>query len=223
MISHKKAAAAVGIVLSVLIAAAVTLAVFRPFVSTLSEPEKFAEWVEGYGIWGKLIYSAAVVWQIIVPVLPGELFEIAAGYAFGAVRGTLWCMAAEAAGSVAVLLLTRRFGQPLLEIFFKKEKIESSRFLTGSKRKALLFSLLFVLPGTPKDLMCYYAGLTGLPLPLLLAVCTLGRFPAVVTSTLGGAGLGSRRYLFAVIVFAVTAIVSLAGVLLYSKLTGKKK
>ncbi len=222
MISHKKTAAAVGIVLSVLIAAVVTLTVFRPFVSTLSEPEKYAEWVAGYGIRGKLLYSAAVIWQIIVPVLPGEIFEIAAGYAFGAVRGTLWCMAAEAAGSVAVLLLARRFGQPLLEIFFKKEKIERIGVLKSSKKRALLFCILFVMPGTPKDLMCYYAGLTELPLPLLLAVCTLGRFPAVVTSTVGGAGLGSRRYLFAVIVFSVTAIVSLAGVIIYSKMTGKK-
>ena len=56
----------------------------------------------------------------------------------------------------------RRFGRELVEVFFPKEKIESLRFLQSSPKRDLLFWIVFVVPGTPKDLLCYFAGLTDL-------------------------------------------------------------
>ena len=133
-----------------------------PLVRFASQPERFRDWVDSHGFGGRLAYMGMVILQVVVALIPGEPFEIAAGYAFGAVEGTLLCLVASALGSVCVFLLVRRFGQRLAEIFFSPEKLRSVRFLQASPKRDLLFLIVFMLPGTPKDLLCYFAGLTNI-------------------------------------------------------------
>lgn len=78
--------------------------------------------------------------------------------------------------------------------------------------------MIFMIPGTPKDLLCYFAGLTDIKFPVFLLVCSLGRLPSVVTSTVGGDALGTQDYLFAVVVFLVTFLISVGGLLCYRQI-----
>ena len=75
-----------------------------------------------------------------------------------------------------------------------------------------------MLPGTPKDLLCYFAGLTDMPFSLWLMICSLGRLPSIVTSTIGGSALGSQNYTAAILVFAGTLLVSGLGLLAYDRI-----
>ena len=190
----------------------------RPMVRFASDPDKFRDWVEGHGVWGMLAYMGMVALQVLAALIPGEPLEIAGGYAFGAVKGTLLCLLAASLGSAAVICLVRRYGMRLVEVFFPKEKIQSLRFLRSSPKRTLLFLLIFMLPGTPKDLLCYYAGLTDIKLPVLLIICSLGRFPSIVTSTAGGDALGEESYLFAVIISAAAFVLSALGLFIYNML-----
>lgn len=205
------------------LSAAVCIVVGVPLIRFASEPERFRLWIDSYGAWGELAYVGMVILQLIVAFLPGDPFEIVAGYAFGAVRGTLLCLLAEAVGSIIVILLVRKFGVRLVEVFFSKKKLQSVKFLQSSNRKTILFALIFIMPGTPKDLLCYFAGLTDIKLPILLLVTTVGRIPAVITSTVGGDALGEQNYLFAIIVFAVTAVISLGGVAAYNAISSHRE
>ena len=82
---------------------------------------------------------------MVVAIIPGEPVEIGAGYAFGAVEGTLLCMLGTVTGSMAVYFFVRRFGVKAVEIFFPVEKIEQLRFLnTAKKRDTLMFLLMFI-------------------------------------------------------------------------------
>lgn len=193
-----------------------------PLLRLARTPDKFRLWIADKGILGPVLYIALVLFQIVVAFMPGEPFELVAGYAFGALEGTLLCFAAEALGSIIVLLLVRKYGLYLLEIFFSKDKIESLGFLHTSDRKTLIFTILFLLPGTPKDLLCYFAGLTDIPMGLLVFICIICRFPSIISSTVGGDALGTGNYLGAIIIFAVTFGVSLAGILIYNKIKTKK-
>lgn len=190
----------------------------RPMVRFASDPDKFRDWVEGHGVWGMLAYMGMVAVQVLAALIPGEPLEIVGGYAFGAVKGTLLCLLAASLGSAAVICLVRRYGLRLVEVFFPKEKIQSLRFLRSSPKRTLLFLLIFMLPGTPKDLLCYYAGLTDIKLPVLLIICSLGRLPSIVTSTAGGDALGTESYLFAAIIFAATFVLSALGLFIYNML-----
>lgn len=219
--THKKVILAISIILVVAVSILLFIYVARPMLELASTPEAFRSWVDERGAKGVLAYIGITVMQILIAFIPGEPLEIAAGYAFGIFKGTLLCMAATSLGSIIVLVLVRKFGIKLVEIFFSKEKIESLKFLHSSEKRTLIVAIIFIVPGTPKDLLCYFAGLTDIPLPLLLTICTIGRFPSIITSTVGGDALSSHNFLFAVIVFAGTLLLSLGGILLYNKLKGK--
>ena len=220
---QRKAAAAAAVVIFIALSAVVGWFIGRPMLKFVSEPEKFRAWVDAHGAWGKLAYMGMVILQVVVALIPGEPFEIAAGYAFGAVEGTLLCLIASALGSVCVFLLVRRFGQRLAEIFFSPEKLRSVRFLQASPKRDLLFLIVFMLPGTPKDLLCYFAGLTNIRFPVWLLICSLGRLPSIVTSAIGGNALGTKNYWGAILVFVITLAISAAGLLFYDRLCDRKQ
>ena len=172
--------------------------------------------MDSHGAWGPLAYAAMVFLQVVVAVIPGEPLEIAGGYAFGAWVGTLLCLAGAVLGSAAVFALVRRWGRGIVEVFFPADKLEKLHFLlhTSPKRTAL-FWLIFTVPGTPKDLLCYFAGLTDLPWGTWLLIATVGRLPSIVTSTVGGSALGEQNYRAAVIAFAIALAVAAMGYVIY--------
>ena len=212
---QKKRLAAGAVVIFILFSAAVFWFVGRPMIRFARQPELFRAWVEQRGVWGKLAYVGMVLLQVLVAVIPGEPLEICGGYAFGALWGTALCLLGALLGSVAVFAFVRRFGQPLVEVFFPREKLESLRFLHSSPRRDVLLWLIFTVPGTPKDLLCYFAGLTDLSWGKWLLISSVGRIPSIVTSTIGGDALGVQNYQFALIAFAVTLAISGVGLLIY--------
>ena len=113
--------------------------------------------VDGHGLWGRVLYVGMCFLQVVVAIIPGEPLEIAGGYAFGAVWGTVLCLIGLFLGSVVIFALVRRFGQSVVEVFFPPEKLHSLRFLQSSPKRNLLFWIVFTVPGTPKDLLCYFA------------------------------------------------------------------
>lgn len=220
---HKKIIGVCAIIFFITFMAAVFWFIGRPMIAFVEDPTQFRTWVEGKGLWGQIAFVAMFFFQILVAIIPGEPLEICAGYAFGAIEGTLLSMVGIALGSAAVFLLVRTLGVKLVEVFFSVEKIRSMRFLRESrKRNALTFLLMFI-PGTPKDLLSYFVGLTDMKLSEWLVITTIARIPSVVTSTAGGSALAEQNYLTAVIVFAVTGIVSIIGILIYNHITKRKE
>ena len=168
---QQKGVAAAAIVIFLLVMTALFVFAGIPMVRFASEPEKFRAWVDERGVLGRLAYMGMVILQIVVAIIPGEPLEIVGGYAFGAVEGTILCLAAATLGSLLVFWLVRRFGAPLVEVFFPPEKIQKLRFLKTSPKRDFIFLVIFMVPGTPKDLLCYFAGLTDMKLSLWVLLC----------------------------------------------------
>lgn len=187
----------------------------RPLIRFAQEPERFRQWVDQQGLWAHVLFTGMVILQVIVAVIPGEPLEIAAGYAFGAVEGTLLCVLGTFIGGILVFLLVRRFGLRAVEVFFPPEKLQKLRFLHNERRLSQWVFFIFFLPGTPKDLLCYFVGLTAMPLRTWVLISAVARLPSIVTSTVGGNALGMGEYTFAIIVFAATLVISGIGLLLY--------
>lgn len=220
---NRKILSVSAVIIAVAVIAFLSYYVGVPLVKFASEPEKFRAWVDSHGVLGRLGFMGMVILQVVVALIPGEPFEIAAGYAFGTFEGTVLYLIAAALGSVIVFLLVRKFGVKLVEIFFEADKLKKLRFLKTSPRRSILFLLIFMIPGTPKDLLCYFAGLTDLSFTSWLLICSLGRIPSVVTSTVGGDALGTGNVAFAIAVFAVTLVISVCGLLIYNKLSAAHK
>ena len=218
---QKKLLSGGAIAVFLLLGAALAWFVGRPLIRFAREPEVFRAWVADHGLLGMAAYTGMVFLQVLVAIIPGEPLEIAGGYAFGAVWGTVLCLLGAFLGSAAVFAVVRKWGVPLVEVFFPQDKLDKLTFLKTSPKRTALLWLVFTVPGTPKDLLCYFAGLTDMKLSLWLVLCSLGRIPSIVTSTVGGSALGSRRYWFAAAVFAGTLVISAAGLWLYDRIQKK--
>lgn len=205
----------------ILFCAAVGWFIGRPLIQFVGEPEKFRAWVNESGIWGMIAFVGMTVFQVIIAFVPGEPLEIGAGYAFGAFWGTLLCIIGITLGSLIVFWLVRTLGVRLLEVFFTYEKIKSLKFLQNEKRLALITFFLFFLPGTPKDLLTYFVGLTKIDFKGFLFIVAVARIPSVITSTIGGSLLGSEKYILAVIAFGITLLISVIGWVIYNKISKK--
>ncbi len=220
---HRKAMSIAAVAVFLLFFLAVTVFLGKPLLAFFEDPQSFRVYVEEKGWGAGLVFTAMVALQVIVALIPGEPLEIAAGVAFGSFEGTLLCLAGIAIGSTLVFLFVRRFGVKLVEVFFPVEKIHSLRFLQNSRRFHTLLFLIMFIPGTPKDLVSYFVGLTEIRLGHWILISVVARIPSVITSTVGGNALGEENLWKAAIVFGATLLFSIAGLVVYDRIIKPRK
>lgn len=216
---RKRASVILGVVSAILLVLTVFLIIiFREY---LTDTERVRSFIERHYVVGTLIMIGLCAVQVIVALVPGELVEIAAGYAFGAWGGMLVCLVGATIGSILVLLLVRKFGRKFVYTFYPKEKMDSIKWLKNKRRRNSLTFILFLIPGTPKDLLTYAIGLTDMSIPTYILLTTAARFPSLITSTMGGSAVGNQNYTSAVIIFTITAAISIIGLIIYNVIDKK--
>ena len=94
----KKTLAASAIAVFIIITLVVAWFVGRPLLRFVSEPEHFRAWVDEGGVMSRVYFLGIQILQVFVAIIPGEPIELGAGYAFGAVEGTLLCLIGTTAG-----------------------------------------------------------------------------------------------------------------------------
>ena len=180
---RKQAVALIGLGLALAMAVSIFWFVGRPMLEFVSQPEQFRAWVDSHGVWGRLAVLGMMMFQVFVAIIPGEPLEIGAGYAFGAVEGTLLCVLATSLSGILIFLIVKKFGMRFVTLFVSEEKIHSLKFLQNTHRLNLIAFLLFFIPGTPKDVLTYVVGLTPMRLSTWIFITTVacwctGRSPS---------------------------------------------
>ena len=179
------------------------------------DQEAVRNFVKEHAVLGTLLMLAICMAQVIVALVPGEVVEVASGIVFGPIGGLLVCLVGSTLGSVVVLFLVRRFGRKFVYVFYPQEKLDALALFKDTPQRSLLTFLLFLIPGTPKDLLTYCIGLTNMSIPKYLVLTTFARIPSIITSTFGGDMFLKENYLQALILFGSTALVSGLGLVLY--------
>jgi len=219
--NRKKVIAGISVAVAVLLAGLLTWFVYS-WLRSFSQ-DSFREYIRSFGPAGWLVLLGLQFLQVFIALIPGELLETAAGYAFGPLIGTVICYLGVGLASTLVFLLTRRFGVKLVELFVDRDKILQLRFLNTEKKRDRLIFILFLIPGTPKDLLTYFVGLTDIKLSSFLVISLIARFPSVISSTVGGHLLGQENYMGALILYGITAALSGIGLLIYNAIMKRKK
>lgn len=195
----------------------------KPMINFVSDSEHFKAWVDSYGFISRIIFIAMVFLQVVIAFIPGEPLEIAAGYAFGTIEGTLLCIAGIVLGSAVIYLIVKKFGYKLVELFFPKNKIDSISFLKNPRNLTNIVFIVMFIPGTPKDLLSYAVGLTDMRLLTWLIIAGVARIPSIITSTITGNFLGTQNYLLAFYAFVITGLISLGGLCIYNRYFSQKE
>lgn len=193
-----------------------------PKVMALTQPhtrELLQRQLESQGIGGWVAFLGIQVIQVVVAMIPGEPIEILAGILYGPLWGTLTCMLGIFIGSIIVYLLVRKLGMPIVSIFIDPEKFQNLRILQDERRFERIAFLLFFIPGTPKDLLTWAAGLIHIRPLRFFILSTIARLPSILTSTLAGTTLLSGDFSTTVLIFVATGCVSMVGLWVHKKLS----
>ena len=179
-------------------------------LSTIEGQVTFKNKVKSSGIFGMLILFGLQVAQIFLIVLPGEPIEILAGMCYGVVWGTVFIMLSACIISTVIFLLVRKFGKKFVYNFYDKKKInkiEKSKLFQNPKKIEFIMLVLFLIPGTPKDLLVYIAGLLPIKPLKFIIISTFARFPSVISSTLAGENIIAGNWKTAIILYLLIVII----------------
>jgi uncharacterized membrane protein YdjX (TVP38/TMEM64 family) len=175
------------VVVLVAVALSAPLLIWRePIGQAFANREQVAAEIRGAGAWGPLVVIALVIAQTIVAPIPGQVVGFAAGYIYGFGVGLALCWAGQMAGAAAAMALARGLGRPLVRRLIGATALERVDRLAG-RGGLRFFFLVFLIPGLPDDLASFAAGLTQLPLRLLLLAAAIGRTPGIAGSVWVGA------------------------------------
>lgn len=209
-----------------IIAVIVLLIIYGPRVlNYFKDPtlrEKFKNFIESLGFFGVFVYILVIVIQIIVAFIPGEPFELLAGIMYGTFGGLLISLIGAFIGSTIVFLLVKKFGKRITNKFFSEEKMQKYKFLNSERNRNRLLFIIFLIPGTPKDLLTYFAPLTPIKYSSYIIITTIARIPSIITSTIAGESILEGDYHIAIIVYGITFLLTIFGILIDNYIQKKK-
>lgn len=161
--------------------------------------------------------------QVLLAFLPGEPVELASGYAFGFWEGTALCLVASGLATSMIYWATRRWGWKLVGLFFDRSLFDRFSWLKSAKRLELIMFIVFLIPGTPKDFLTYFAGLTNMRFLPVVLIATFGRIPSIVTSTIAASAVGSGNWPLVACTLVASAFLLAVGGLMYRRLRSRTR
>jgi uncharacterized membrane protein YdjX (TVP38/TMEM64 family) len=169
--------------------------------------QRLVHFLDSLGPWGFLGFIALQALQVVMAPIPGEATGLLGGFLYGPFIGVLLSTLGLTLGSFAAFALSRVFGRPFVERFVSKSTMERFDFLLHHKGAFLVF-LLFLIPGFPKDYLCYMLGLGRLSTLEFIVIGGTGRLFGTVLLTLGGVYLRLHQYwrFFALLGAAVVVV-----------------
>lgn len=194
-----------------------------PVMRELSTKEgqlAFKEKVSSSGILGLLMLFALQVAQIFLIIIPGEPIEILAGMCYGPIWGTVFIMVSAGIISTIIFSLVKKYGKRFVYNFCDKEKvakIENSKLFKNPNKIEMIMFILFLLPGTPKDLLAYIAGLLPINPVKFVLISVFARFPSVISSTLAGANLAVGDWKKSIVMYLSIVFVAIIVILIANK------
>jgi len=164
-----------------------------------------------WGILAPVIFIALQALQVIIAPIPGEVTSILGGYLFGEGRGFIYSTLGLTVGSVAAFGVGHWLGVHYVRTLVSQATWDKMGFIVEAEGAILCF-IIYLIPGLPKDMVCYLFGISPMPLWVFTLVSTLGRMPGTWVLSAQGAHTEAGDYLQ---VMLLTAIVVAVAVPLY--------
>jgi uncharacterized membrane protein YdjX (TVP38/TMEM64 family) len=177
-------------------------------ISLFTNKQRLIEVVERYHNQAVVVFILLQTLQVVAAPVPGEITGFVGGLLFGPVWGVAYSTVGLTLGSWIAFMLARWMGRPLVEAVMKPQTMRRYDYVMKHKGLFLAF-LLFLIPGFPKDYLCYVLGLGHMRVRDFLIVCTIGRLLGTTLLTLGGTYFRDERWRELFIVIGVSVAIML--------------
>ncbi len=179
--------------------------------------ERMKTFVESLGPFGFLGFIALQITQVVAAPVPGEVTGLLGGFLYGPILGVILSTVGLTVGSYIAFALARTFGRPFVEKLVDKRIMKRFDYLLHHRGAFLVF-LLFLIPGLPKDYLCYILGLGHLTTTEFLVIGGTGRLFGTILLTLGGSFIRHHQYKRFFVLAGVAIIVVLIAMAYRDKL-----
>jgi uncharacterized membrane protein YdjX (TVP38/TMEM64 family) len=178
-------------------------------VDLFIDRQRLVKFIHEHRSYAVLIFIGLQALQVVAAPIPGEATGFVGGYLFGAGAGIVYSTIGLMIGSWSAFMIGRLLGRHLVERFVSAAMMRKYDYMMKHKGLFLAF-LMYLVPGFPKDFLCYVLGLGHMGQVSFLIVSTSGRVFGTALLTIGGTFFREKRYgAFAVVVGA-----GIAGILL---------
>ena len=207
------------LILIVLIIPLVIYLTNREFFSQFESIAHLENYIKSYGHLSGHIYIVFQILQVVICVIPGEVVQVAAGYLFGPFWGIIYALIGCFIGEAIAFLLARVLGQGFVRLFMSEEQFLKYHERLNSNRAYTLCFILYLIPGIPKDILCYVAGATEMGFLPFLVISMVARLPGLVGSIVMGSLVDSGRYVLAIVILGIACILAVLGFIYRNKLS----
>ena len=144
--------------------------------------------------------------QVIVCILPGQPIQFASSYMFGVIPALILSLIGAVLGTTITFFISKILGRDMINLLFDKDKVDDYHNKLNSGKGIALAGLIYLIPGVPKDLVSYVAGISDMKFRPFIIVSSIARIPGMLGSLLLGSFVESRNYTAIVILGLVTVI-----------------
>lgn len=183
--------------------------------------DSFRDHILSTGKLGPIILVFFQVLQTVIAPIPGEVIQIAGGYIYGTSIGTLLITVGMLLGAMMAFYFTRFLGVAFIERLLKKDKFQWMASMMDNKRFSIFLFIIFIIPGLPKDLFIYAAGLTSIKPLRFFAILLVARFPWLIASVSIGSNIYQKNYLSTIIISGAAGLAFILGLIYKDKLINK--
>jgi uncharacterized membrane protein YdjX (TVP38/TMEM64 family) len=155
-----------------------------------------------WGVLAPVVFILLQALQVIVSPIPGEATGILGGYLFGQWLGLVYSTIGLTLGSVVAFWIGRWLGAHYVRNLVSTETWNRLGFIVEAEGAVLCF-IIYLIPGLPKDIVCYLFGISPMPLWVFALVSGLGRIPGTWVLSAQGAHTAAGDYLQVILVSAV--------------------
>ena len=220
MSSKKKVAIAIlKLIFLILIVVLIPLYLYfyqQDFLMRFRDFNDIVSFLERYKLQSIPIYIILQIAQIVISVLPGQFFQLAAGYLYTFWPALLFSCIGAFLGTTITFWLAKGLGSDFVHIFFEKDKTEDYVKRLNSKKAYTIVFLLYAIPGIPKDVVSYAAGLSEMKYKPFIILSTIGRLPGMMGSIMIGSMWHKEEYV-GMIILAIIAVVAFCSCIIYRK------
>lgn len=209
-----------GLLIFILVGLPLYIYFYQPqLIENMSSMENVNAFFSQYKTQSIFVYIGAQIAQIVICIIPGQWLQFAAGYMYGFWMGFLFSLIGAALGSVITYYLAKLLGRDAMHMIFGEAKINEFIHKLNSKKAIIVVFLIFLIPGVPKDLCNYAAGISEMKLKPFLIVSLVGRSPGMMGSLLIGRQIQAGDYTGAIVIAVIAVILCVLGVIMRKRLT----
>jgi len=183
--------------------------------------DKFKNYILSTGKLGPAIFILFQILQTVIAPIPGEVFQIAGGYTYGVLLGTIYTVAGMLLGASMAFFFTRFLGGSFIKKLLKKKKFQWMMEIMNNKKLSVFLFAFFFIPGLPKDLLIYLAGLTSIKPLKFFGILLVGRLPWLIASVSIGSNIYQKNYTSTIIISVIALLGFILGLLYKNKLINK--